>query len=141
MHALQVITAPTLGDVCDLVPRTTPHFGLLLVAPRWPQDTDLVADAIAQLATAGLACLAVWGEGCERIHDIADEVFCAADAAESATDAVVMTTWHDGESLEETIDFFRGAAIPDDAYAETCGTWVVAAVRAEDLAAQVRFLA
>ena len=140
MHDLQLLAVPSLSQVCGRVHPPTPHFGLLLVATDWSDDVDGVAAAVEDLSRGGLAWLSVWGNGCERIHDIADDVLCARDDWSTPTDAVVMTTWHDDESLEDTLEFFRIAAWPADAFVKTCGTWVVVVVGSQDLESQVRAL-
>jgi hypothetical protein len=51
---------------------------------------------------------------------------------------VVMTTWHEGETLEEALDFFATAAVPSDGYAENSDHRVVVCVSHPDLAARAR---
>lgn len=55
--------------------------------------------------------LCCWGPGCERLHDCFDE----ADVCHKLDDAdapVVMTTWHDRESLDSYLH--TGAPVPDE---------------------------
>ena len=51
----------------------------------------------------GCAYFAAWGPGCERLHDIMDEV--ALGDTPYKNFRCVMTTWHH-EPLDEALDFF-----------------------------------
>ncbi len=63
-----------------------------------------------------------WGPGCERFHDIVDEII--ADDGVSGrnrflpptSDDVVMTTWHAHETLEEALDYFATCTLPTGGY-------------------------
>ena len=46
--------------------------------------------------------IAVVGDGCEAVHDLIDEIVVDDGSDESR---FIMTTWHDDESLEETLEF------------------------------------
>ena len=50
----------------------------------------------------------MWGSGCERVHDIFDEVDVQLSLTPERSDdhSVVMTSWHVEESLSEALDFF-----------------------------------
>ena len=85
--------------------------------------TELNADALADFAWAalrgGMVYFCVWGRGCEKFHDVVDEVIANDFAGErrfagpTAKDTV-MTTWHDNETLEEALDFFSTLALPTE---------------------------
>jgi len=65
----------------------------------------------------------VWGRGCERFHDIVDEIVVADELgnrkfAGPLGNDVVMTTWHDDESLEEALSFFTTCAVPTEGLAD-----------------------
>lgn len=60
-----------------------------------------------------------WGRGSERFHDVVDEVLVVDDLGErrfsgSKSGDVVMTTWHEGESLAEALEFFTTLAVPTE---------------------------
>ncbi len=91
-------------------------------------DTDkLSVDQISTFAEAalsrGMVYFCAWGTGCGRFHDIvdetlvADEVFGKNRFAPPTPNDTVMTTWHEGDSLEEALDFFATCAFPSDGYA------------------------
>jgi hypothetical protein len=95
------------------------------------------ADQISAFAEAalgrGMVYFCAWGPGCDRFHDIVDEVVVGDELAErsfappTAKD-VVMTTWHARETLEEALDFFATCAVPTDGYAADSSYRVVMCV-------------
>ncbi|HEY5029677.1 MAG TPA: hypothetical protein VIK39_14800 [Candidatus Angelobacter sp.] len=55
--------------------------------------------------------------------DLGDRRFAAPTAKD-----VVMTTWHDDETLEEALEFFATSAVPTDGYAANSGYRLVMCV-------------
>lgn len=108
----------------------TKQFRLLIAA-----DTEgCTVDAISNFAEAalirGMVYFCAWGAGCLRFHDIVDEVIVGDQLGQHRFTApnsedVVMTTWHDNQSLEEALEFFTTFAFPTDGYAENSGYRVV----------------
>jgi low affinity Fe/Cu permease len=88
--------------------------------------SDVSVHAISEFASAalsqGMVYFSAWGRDCERLHDIIDEVIVEDEIGEhrfvgpTAND-VVMTTWHEDETLEEALDFFTTSAIPTNGFA------------------------
>ncbi len=79
--------------------------------------TDVSAGEIDDFAEAlleqGAAYVCAWGPDCERVHDIFDEAFVGSEGL--GREQFVMTTWHDGEVLEEALWYaVWAAAVPDD---------------------------
>jgi hypothetical protein len=87
-----------------------------------------------------------WGPGCERFHDIVDELIAEDDVSERSfagptKNDVVMTTWHERDSLEEALDFFATCAVPADGLAPDSGFRLVICVDNPDWKATAnRFL-
>jgi len=81
--------------------------------------------------------------GCERIHDIVDEVAVADDISEQefvgpSPSDVVVTTWHDDETLEETLDFFATCAVPTEGFVSDSDFRLVICVANQQWAAQAK---
>ncbi len=116
LFALEVATS---SEVLAATQSVTPHFATFLA---W-DTTSIEAGEIARLATLlhnrGLAYLCAFGPGCERVHDIFDEVEIELQAARPS-DSVIMTTWHEDETLEDALWFFVNNSFPDAAYEDTC---------------------
>ena len=107
------------------------HFVSLLVWDSVEESVETVSRVGEQLLESGCAYLCAWGEGCERVHDIFDEVFVGSNP-NSAGDSVVMTTWHAQESLAEALWFFLRSAFPDERYEDSCRSSVAIVVGADD---------
>jgi hypothetical protein len=71
-----------------------------------------VASRVLQRGATYVCC---WGAGCELLHDAFDEV-AAVRPRPPGPDGVVMTTWHDDESLEDALWFAVRAAFPSDSH-------------------------
>jgi hypothetical protein len=73
-------------------------------------STNVSVSEIAALASLLLTCGAVyvctWGKDCERVHDIFDEDI-VDENIRLGRDSVVMTTWHDDESLNDAMFFLQ----------------------------------
>jgi hypothetical protein len=109
------------------------RFRLFVAANVSNISTDAVADFALAALTRGMIYFCSWGEGCERFHDIVDEVIVEDDVSERrfagpTTNDVVMTTWHERDSLEEALDFFATCAVPTDGLAPNSGFRLVICV-------------
>jgi hypothetical protein len=85
---------------------------LLLAGDASAVETAPLYDAAERLINAGVVYVCTWGADCERVHDLFDE----AEVGDGAIDRgfTLMTTWHSGQSLAEAVDYFLGAAQPQD---------------------------
>jgi hypothetical protein len=119
-------------------------FALLLVADATDVDGRTVADLADWCIENGLFSVSVWGPGCERVHDIFDEedVELRFDAGkrDAPYEAVVMSTWHEHESLAEAIEYFWICTFADDGRAWG-PAWIALVVASKEWATQVRTLA
>jgi hypothetical protein len=75
-----------------------------------PVDVEALADYMIK---SGLFWLSSWRPGCEAVHDTFDAIDVHLHESEERY-PVVMTTWHDHESLDEALWFFWNAAFPDE---------------------------
>ena len=124
LFALGVTTS---SEILAATQTVTPHFAAFLA---W-DVTSVEPGEIARLATLlhnrGLAYLCAFGPGCERVHDIFDEVEIELEAVRPS-DSVIMTTWHNKETLEDALWFFVNNSFPDAAYEDTCRTGIAITV-------------
>lgn len=80
----------------------------LLVAARAPADDGTVLrirSFAAEAIAAGCAYVCAWGDGCELVHDVFDDVSIAADR-------FVMSTWHENDSLAGALYFALVNTLP-----------------------------
>ena len=116
---LSAFRMPSLHSVC------------LLVWDSHDEGVDTVSHVAERVLASGCIYLCAWGHGCERVHDIFDEILTGEDA-DPANDSVVMTTWHADESLEDALWFFLRSTAPDERYEESCRSGVVILIGDQD---------
>jgi len=124
---LLVLDAATVADATEAVPPATGHFAVFLAWDALSASTDAISELAVELHNRGLAYLCAWGPGCERVHDIFDEVEVQLEASRPA-DSVVMTTWHAEDTIEDALWFFLYNSFPDPAYQDSCSRGVALAI-------------
>src|SRR6185503_1791190 len=92
-----------------------PHFACFVACDATGVDASVLKKFAESLLDAGCVYFSVWGPDCERVHDIFDSA-CIQDSH------VIMTTWHDDESLDDAQWFFVVNTIPDERYDSTAGS-------------------
>ncbi len=95
---------------------SSPHFACFLAWDATEASVKEVDSVLRSLRASGVAYLCTWGADCKRVHDIADEIF-HSDVSSKGT--VVMTTWHDEETLAEAVEFFLNRSFPHEYYEDT----------------------
>jgi len=116
---LYALDAVSVVDVLASIPHGNDHFAAFLAWNAVLIPTEVISQLATELHHRGLAYLCVWGPGCERVHDIFDEVQIELEGSRPI-DSVVMTTWHAEEPIEEALWFFVNNSFPDAAYEDTC---------------------
>ena len=133
LFSLQVSAS---DEILAATQAVAPHFAVFLA---W-DATTVATEEISRLATLlhnrGLAYLCTFGPDCERVHDIFDEVELELEGARPS-ESVIMTTWHDDESLEDALWFFVNNSFPDAAYEDTCHTGIAVTIGNRQWAIQV----
>jgi hypothetical protein len=119
------------------------RFRLLVAADVNGASTQAISDFALSALKRGMIYFCSWGPGCERFHDVVDELIIGDDlsdqefAGPSRSD-VVMTTWHDDKTLEEALDFLATCAVPTDAFAPDSDFRLVISVANQQWAAQAQ---
>lgn len=96
-----------------------PRFVCLLAWDARGADGEVISTLVKRLLEFGAVYVCVWGPGCERVHDVVDEVAVGPDPSDEGQ-PVVMTTWHADEPLADAIHFALFAARPDSACEAGC---------------------
>ena len=84
-------------------------FVALLAMDADTEENETLELLASHLIAAGCHYVCTWGPGCERMHDVVDEVWhrvnsdLAALPADAWDERDVMTTWHERESLDEAL--------------------------------------
>ena len=119
------------------------RFRLLVAADVKSVNTLVISDFALAALKRGMVYFCSWGPGCERFHDIVDGVVVGDDGTGQEFSGpnrsdVVMTTWHDDETLEEALDFFATCAVPTDGFTPDSDFRLVISVANQQWAAQAR---
>ena len=97
------------------------HFVCLLSWNAERAGVAEIATTAEKLLALGCVYFCCRGAGCERVHDIVDEV-SVGDGSTNVAWLDVMTTWHDKGSLNDAVVFFLDSACPADRYLNDCRT-------------------
>jgi len=110
------------------------YFRLFVAADTASTDVVQIAAFARNALTSGMVYCCSWGPGCERFHDIVDEVWVSSGQSNDpllvrpSSDDTLMTTWHDEESLEDALDFFVSSAVPTSGYESESSFWLAIVV-------------
>lgn len=109
----------------------TPHFVCLLAWDARNESAEAISKFADLLINRGLAYLCAWGPDCSRVHDLFDETEVDGWIGEgivSGRKHVIMTTWHQDESLDEALWFTLICAYPNEYYTDTCGSCIAVSI-------------
>jgi len=137
MRDLFVLDIPTGDDLPTDLSLPSRHFVCLIAWDARNATNDEIAGVALGLLEQGAAYVCAWGPDCERVHDIIDEERAGPNPPADVSD-VVMTTWHEDESLAEAIRFALVCAWPDECYAESCKSLLGVAIGSSSWAAEIR---
>lgn len=118
----------SITEVPTAIECASPHFMLFLALDAKGITNDVLRAVARRLLERGLAYLCVWGEDCSRVHD----QFDLERNPDEPDESIVMTTWHDDESLGEALWYFANCAYPDDTFEQDCCDWVAISVASND---------
>jgi hypothetical protein len=130
------VRAASFDALASVLPLPFEQFVLLLAADGRGASDHALRDACGRLLQAGARYVCVWGPDASRIHDICDQV--ALERGLNKGEAVVMTTWHDDEPLEEAVWFAANAAFPNEAFADAGEALVAIAIGSGEWESQIR---
>jgi hypothetical protein len=111
-----------LVDVARIQPPETP-FVLFLGADSADEPVELLFSIAEAMLASGAVYVLCWGAGAARLEDVFDEAFVGDATGEDLP--AVMTTSHEGQPLDEALDFATTVAIPAEEYASRCKTTVI----------------
>jgi hypothetical protein len=119
------------------------RFRLFVAADTTRSTPEALAEFARAALMQGMVYLCAWGPGCERFHDIVDEIIVEDLTAghlvpgPNASDTI-MTTWHANETLDEALDYFLVFASPTDRFAIGGEYWLALSVSNSNWAARVK---
>jgi len=102
------------------------HFVVLIAADGADLSSAEIRTFVSHAFEKGAAYFVCWGPRCEVVHDRIDKVLW--DLLDETDDTVVLTTWHEHESLEYALWFALNVAWPAPAYEDTCKTLLAVSI-------------
>jgi hypothetical protein len=132
---LRVVLLPDLRWP-ELLQMQSKRFRLFVAADTSDVGTDTLSQFVVEALQRGMVYCCLWGKGCERFHDIVDDVVVEDELNDRryvgpTSGDVIMTTWHSDESLEEALEFFT-TALPTQGFLADSDYWLVACVGNEE---------
>lgn len=122
LFAVHLNNARDLSDTIDI---TSKHFACFLCWDSRDIDSNEIETVAEILLRSGCVYFCTWGSGSARAHDIIDKVIIGKNMEE---ESVIMTTWHEDESLDEALWFFLNNTLPDDKYIASCRAGVAISI-------------
>lgn len=125
------------------IPVPSSRFRLLVAADTSALTSSMISDFAKAALSAGMVYFCAWGDGCERFHDIMDEIVVEDDLGQRrfagpTPDDTIMTTWHSNDTLEEALDFLATCAYPTDGFSTNSNFRLVICVDNKEWAATAR---
>jgi hypothetical protein len=117
----------TIEAVADTTTLSSPNFGLFVAMNAVHVTDESILKGAKKLLSKGLACVCAWGPDCKRVHDLFD-VAAREINDELSGDDVIMTTWHDDESIEEALWHFIHSEYVTEKFEKTCKDWIIAPI-------------
>jgi hypothetical protein len=97
---------------------------LLITLASIPREEKL--RLAAQIIASDARSIACWGVECEDWHDTLDWAYLASDENFNPPDErFVMTSWHENESLAETVFYLWFCGIIDDNFPTRVGIFIL----------------
>jgi len=121
--------AKTLSDAVPQLALRTQYFSILIVCDSEQLPAEEICSFARALVDKGAMWVCTWGKGCERFHDRIDEVAVEMELLgqlpPALGESVLMTTWHERESLAGALWFLLSCVWPQDKEWETWSTVVL----------------
>ena len=127
MREIEILSFGTIAELAERLPIRSRYFQLLLAWDAPDTTPQQLMRFFQPLVERGLVYFCAWGNNCEAVHDAVDR--CDIERMPETRDAdyIVMTTWHDDESLAEALWFFKVCALPNEGIDPSeCDRYVVA---------------
>ena len=133
---IYLVSVPTFRELVGRFDVTAGHFTLFVVSDASNVSADSISEVAESALQAGCVYICTWGNDCERVHDIFDEVIVGNDPNQTVK-SVIMTTWHSRDTLDDALWFFLHCAWPADDYIDQTIAEIIAVVGDGEWAAQI----
>jgi putative heme iron utilization protein len=94
-------------------------FACLLAWNSARTEVHVIIAMARKLLDMGAVSVSIWGEGCEKVHDIFDELI-VDDEISGVLSNEVMTTWHSREPLSEAVFYLLFCSVTFERHKREC---------------------
>ena len=137
-RSLFVISGSTFSELASAsIVTGSRYFAALIVGDATSVSVQEIGQLARSLLDAGCVYFCCWGPDCERVHDVIDEEYASDGITVHDDESTIMTTWHNGDSLEEAVWFALNSAFPDDRFFEECRAVVAICIGDESMTARM----
>lgn len=126
-RSLYSLSVPCAEELAPAIQIEYEHFALFLAWDAAKAKDQEICTFASKLFARGLAVICIWGNDCERVHDLFDRVELEEEWQLSA-ESVVISTWHENEPLEKALWFFVNCSYAHEEYAPTCSAGIAVTV-------------
>ncbi|MHC4405872.1 MAG: DUF7684 family protein [Planctomycetota bacterium] len=134
-HDLFVLECDAFAEIIPNLQLDSRHFVSLLVADFSAVSQDELVALSESMIQSGSRYFCAWGNRCQSAHGAFD-VACSAFEPDGA--AVIMTTDHRDDPIEEAIWYLLNCAQPVDPYDRDCHATIAICVNATGSAQTIR---
>lgn len=128
---LHFLIADDFKDLTPIMDLPEQNYICLLIWDAHKNSDQEIYKVGESILLSGAKYVCSWGSGCERVHVLIDLVSVDNEINnpnDRNSDAVIMTTSHEDESLEEALYFFLACTWPDEEYIEANKAGIVICV-------------
>jgi hypothetical protein len=116
LPGIEIIAVDDISQLMKALPLQRKYFTLMLAWDVSIDEEKSLEQLLGPLVNRGLTYLCAWGHRCGQVHDAADLCVVRREIAIGEADYLLMTTWHDNETLAEVLWFFETLAIPSETH-------------------------
>ena len=114
---LYSLSIDRLDEIPESINLSSEHFACFIAWDSESTSVDEISKLVEVLIKNGGAYFCSWGNDCQRVHDIIDGIDAYPyNNIGSPEDSVIMTSWHENESIDEALYYFLTFTSPDEFY-------------------------
>ncbi len=127
----------TLSEISKSAEQINEHSILFIACDFSKYSIDELSGFADSILDRAVAFVCTWGKGCEKTHDIIDEIAVYREVVENKSPSHPMTTWHSDETIDEALWFALFSAFPDDSHEQEDQSTLIVVVENEQWNRQV----
>jgi hypothetical protein len=135
LYLLQLASAASLPDHIELPSK---YFVCFIVSNSCHYSDELLSQVARKLLLNGAVEFCIFGDDCERFHDLIDEQVRVMKLENDSDETVIPTWWHASEPFEDALWYFLYTTNPSEAYMAECNCWVLVSIGDHSFKTEIR---